>query len=136
MAKINVRSPYYIYKTQTNLESVILNVWIYSGTQGVRPAAATYSLSSVAVNEAVNYDIAELVRDYMTYNSEDYETPIVWVDYQINKTVGGEWISKTEWINKTVAKGIIDRHPGLRAWRMQGFLAKCALPHLQNYVST
>lgn len=90
MAKINVRSPYYVYKAQTNLESVILNIWIYSGTQtSSRPAAATYSLSSFAVNDAVNYDIAELVRDYMTYNSDDYETPIVWVDYQINKIVGG-----------------------------------------------
>ena len=100
MAKINVRSPYYVYKTQTNLESVILNIWIYSGTQGARPAAATYSLSSVAVNEAVNYDIAELVRDYMTYNSDDYETPVLWVDYQINKTVGGVTSSESIVLNK------------------------------------
>lgn len=95
MAKINVRSPYYIYKTETKLQSAVLNIWIYSGTQTTsRPAAATYSLSSFAINEAVNYEIAELVRDYMTYNADSYETPIVWVDYQLTKVVSG--VTSTE----------------------------------------
>ena len=90
MAKINVRSPYYVYLNESNLESAILSLWIYTGTQGTsRPVTATYILNSNAVNFTVNFEIAELVRDYMDYNAEDYETEIVWVDYQIRKIVAG-----------------------------------------------
>ena len=33
MAKINVRSPYYVYYNLSNLESATLKLWIYTGTQ-------------------------------------------------------------------------------------------------------
>jgi len=90
MAKINVRSPYYVYLNESNLESAILSLWIYTGTQGTsRPVTPTYILNSNAVNFTVNFEIAELVRDFMNYNAEDYETEIVWVDYQIRKDVAG-----------------------------------------------
>ena len=90
MAKINVRSPYYVYLNESNLESAILSLWIYTGTQGTsRPVTATYVLNSNAVNFTVNFEIAELVRDFMDYNAEDYETEIVLVDYQIRKIVAG-----------------------------------------------
>ena len=89
MAKINVRSPYYVYYNESNLESAILSLWIYTGIQGARPVTPTYILNSNAVNFNVNFEIAELVRDYMDYNAEDYETEIVWVDYQIRKIVAG-----------------------------------------------
>jgi hypothetical protein len=90
MAKINVRSPYYVYYNLNNLESATLSLWIYTGTQTTsRPVNATYVLSASAVNFTVNFEIAELVRDYMTYNADDYETEIVWVDYQIRRTVRG-----------------------------------------------
>ena len=89
MAKINVRSPYYVYLNESNLESANLSLWIYTGTQGTRPTKPTYVLNANAVNFTVNFEIAELVRDYMDYNAEDYETEIVWVDYQIRKIVAG-----------------------------------------------
>ncbi len=89
MAKINVRSPYYVYLNISKLESATLSLWIYTGTQGSRPVTATYVLNANAVNFTVNFEIAELVRDYMTYNADDYETEIVWVDYQITKLVSG-----------------------------------------------
>jgi len=90
MAKINVRSPYYVYFTASKLESAELSIWIYSGTQtGSRPVTPTYVLNALAVNSTVNFEIAELVKDYMTYEANEYETPIVWVDYQIRKVVSG-----------------------------------------------
>ena len=89
MAKINVRSPYYVYYNLNNLESATLKLWIYTGTQGSSPVTPTYVLSASAVNFTVNFEIAELVRDYMTYNADDYETEVVWVDYQITRTVSG-----------------------------------------------
>lgn len=88
MAKINVRSPHYVYLNESNLSFVELKIWIYTGTQGSRPTIPTYNVSAFAVNETVNFEISELVRDYMVYDSIDYQTPIVWVDYQIIKTVG------------------------------------------------
>ena len=76
MAKINVRSPYYVYFTASKLESAELSIWIYSGTQtGSRPVTPTYVLNALAVNSTVNFEIAELVKDYMTYEANEYETP-------------------------------------------------------------
>jgi len=89
MAKINVRSPYYVYSNISKLESATLSLWIYTGTQGVRPTTPTYVLNANAVNFTVNFEIAELIKDYMNYNANDYETEIVWVDYQITKLVSG-----------------------------------------------
>lgn len=92
MAKINARSPYYIYLNESGLTSASLSIWIYTGTQGSRPTIATYILDTTAVKNIVNIEIAELVRDYITYNADDYETEIVWVDYQIQKVVSGSVI--------------------------------------------
>lgn len=100
MAKINVRSPYYVYLNISKLESATLSLWIYTGTQGSRPVTPTYVLSASAVNFTVNFEIAELVRDYMTYNADDYETEIVWVDYQITKTVSGNTSTDPIALNK------------------------------------
>jgi len=100
MAKINVRSPYYVYLNESNLESATLSLWIYTGTQGARPVTPTYILNSNAVNFTVNFEIAELVRDYMDYNAEDYETEIVWVDYQIRKIVAGTSTDLTIVLNR------------------------------------
>ena len=89
MAKINVRSPYYVYLNETKLTFASIKIWIYTGTQGSRPTLETYNLSALAVNSTINFEIAELVKDYMTYDASEYETPIVWVDYEITKTVSG-----------------------------------------------
>jgi len=92
MAKINVRSPYYVYLNESKLESVTLSLWIYTGIQGTRPTAPTYFLNSNAVNFSVNFEISELIKDYMYFNAYDYETEIVWVDYRIAKVVSGNGI--------------------------------------------
>ena len=92
MAKINARSPYYIYLNESGLTSANLSIWIYTGTQTTsRPTIATYILDATAVKNIVNVEIAELVRDYITYNAD--ETEIVWVDYQIQKVVDGSVIA-------------------------------------------
>ena len=100
MAKINVRSPYYVYLNQSKLESATLSLWIYTGTQGSRPTTPTYILNANAVNSTVNFEIAELIKDYMDYNADDYETEIVWVDYQITKLVSGNISTDAIVLNK------------------------------------
>ena len=92
MAKINVRSPYYVYLNESNLTSATLSLWVYGGTKGSRPVTPTYTLKATAVNSTINFEISELVKDYMTYNALDYQTDIVWVDYRIAKIVSGSGI--------------------------------------------
>jgi hypothetical protein len=94
MSKINVRSPFYISITATNLTSCQLELFIYTGTRGVgatnndRPTSATYTLNSFAVNNVCTFEIAELVRDYFDNEFDgDYSTPIFWVDYRTTNTI-------------------------------------------------
>jgi len=97
MSKINVRSPFYISITATNLTSCQLELFIYTGDQADssasgasngRPATATYTLNSFAVNNICTFEIAELVRDYFDNEFDgDYATEIQWVDYRTTNTI-------------------------------------------------
>ena len=97
MSKINVRSPFYISITATNLTSCQLELFIYTGDQAAsgasgasngRPSAATYTLNSFAVNNVCTFEIAELVRDYFDNEFDgDYSTSIFWVDYRSTSTI-------------------------------------------------
>jgi hypothetical protein len=93
MSKINARSPFYISVTADNLTSCKLELFIYTGTQGVgatnndRPTTATYTLRSFAIDEVCVFEISELVRDYFTNSFDgDYATDILWVDYRTTET--------------------------------------------------
>jgi len=90
MSKINVRSPYYITTgTVTNLTSTQLELYIYQGEKtNDRPATATYTINSFAVENVCVFEIAELVRDYFTNAFDgDYATNIFWVDYRTTNTI-------------------------------------------------
>ena len=94
MSKINARSPFYISVTAENLTSCKLELFIYTGTQGVgatnndRPTTATYTLRSFAIDEVCVFEISELVRDYFTNSFDgDYATDIQWVDYRTTNTI-------------------------------------------------
>ena len=89
MSKINVRSPYYIYITEANLNSAKLELYVYTGTQGTR-GAIDYTINSTAVSNKITFEISELVRDYIENTfSGSYTSSAVWVDYQITRTVSG-----------------------------------------------
>jgi hypothetical protein len=89
MSKINVRSPYYISVTATNLTSCKLELFIYPDTRTTdRPATATYTINSFAVENVCVFEISELVRDYFTNAFDgDYATDIFWVDYRTTNTI-------------------------------------------------
>lgn len=88
MSKINVRSPYYVSVTATNLTSCKLELFIYTGTQTTnRPTTATYTLNSFAVENVSTFEISELVRDYFSNSfNGDYASEIQWVDYRTTET--------------------------------------------------
>jgi hypothetical protein len=89
MVKINVRSPYNINISETDLTSASIDIYIYTGTQGVdRAGNLKYTLNSTAYNEEVTFEISELVRDYLDITFDgSYTSQMVWVDYQITKVI-------------------------------------------------
>jgi len=96
MAKINVRSPYYISTTATNLTSARLQLYIYLGTQGTattfnsRPLKPTYTLESFSIQNVSVFEVAELVKDYIQNNFDgDYLTTNYWVDYRLTQYIQG-----------------------------------------------
>jgi len=97
MAKINARSPYYVSTGTVNgLTSTTLDLYIYTGTQGVggtfnsRPIKPTYSLQSFAVQNIAVIEISELVKDYFqnTFNGV-YQSDNYWVDYRTTNFING-----------------------------------------------
>jgi hypothetical protein len=95
MAKINVRSPYFINVSASNLTSAQLEIYIYTGTASSSwGGSVTYSLTSTAYSAKVSFEISELVRDYLTtgfdgeYNTTNLYSTIN-VDYRITKSISG-----------------------------------------------
>ena len=134
MAKINVRSPYFVNLATTNLTSAQIEIRIYvGGAETSWIANPQYTLTSTAINEKINFEIAELIKDYIpaafngTYpnsldTSEDYTT--MYVDYRI-----------TEYIS-TVAQTPVDTL-GVRAFYGYGFFEDGANPQLlQGYLQS
>lgn len=89
MSKVNARSPYYIHLNATNLTSVDMQLYIYTGTQ-ITNRSNLFILSSLAVNENVTFEIGEIVRDYILQTFDgDYISENVWVDYRTNSYING-----------------------------------------------
>jgi len=90
MAKINVRSPYFVSTNQSGMVSASIDIYIYTGVQTTdRPASPTYTLSSNAELGRVDFEISELVKDYMEMELDYANTSTiknnVWVDYQVTR---------------------------------------------------
>lgn len=96
---INTNSSYSVTKSDAQLESTTLYVWIYEGTQGVNTGGTidypTYELRATSVSyngtRATSFQIAPLVKDYVesTIANGTYQSGSVWVDYQLINTIGG-----------------------------------------------
>ncbi len=97
MSKINVRSPYFVNLQGTTLSSATLEIKIYTGGANTSwQGSPQYTLSSTVVNKNINFEIAELIKDYIpaafngTYpNSllaaDDNTT--VYVDYKLSEVL-------------------------------------------------
>lgn len=90
MAKINVRSPYYVSTSQSGMVSASIDIYIYTGVKTTdRPSSPTYTLSSNAVNARVDFEIADLVKDYIEMTLSYVNSPSilnnVWVDYVVTR---------------------------------------------------
>ena len=85
--KINVRSPYYIKVSDTDLEEAKLELFIYTGEENsAKPATANYTLikKELGTKNYVVFEISELVRDYLDIEfNGTYTSYTVWAEADI-----------------------------------------------------
>lgn len=93
--KINVRSPFYVKVATTPLVSVALDLYIWDGATGARPASAQYSFTKteVADNNYVVFEISEFVKDYLVTEYGNYSTNAVWVQWSATVDAGSPTFS-------------------------------------------
>ena len=97
MGKINVRSPYFIKLATPNLTTAKLEIKIYTGVANTTwTGSIQYTLNSTAVSAKVNFEISELVKDYIQteFNGSFPSTPVtiteattINVDYRTTETL-------------------------------------------------
>ena len=82
--KINVRSPFYLKATGTDLFTATLNLYIYTGTFVANASVANpkYTITKDAITSgSVVFEISELIRDYITITFDGtYKSQVVWVN--------------------------------------------------------
>ena len=83
--KINIKSPYKITDTASGLIYSQLEIYIYTGTQVATLTTPTYTLIATAIDEVAEFEISELIRDYIDNNFDGtYPTDnVVWVNYRV-----------------------------------------------------
>jgi hypothetical protein len=129
MAKINVRSPYFVNIFDANLASAKLDIEIYTGAEHTSPhtLSPTYTLTSTAAGQAgfyVNFEISALIKDYLATGFDGHYTPTtsihttINVDYQVTKTLTNN--------TSTVETAVL----GLRAFDGYGYFEEGANPQL------
>ena len=96
MSKINARSPYFIYFKDINLTSATLEIRIYEGfAETSWQGSPQYTLTSTTVGERITFEIAELIKDYITaeFNGNylgsagSGDDTTIYVDYRITKYI-------------------------------------------------
>lgn len=100
MPKINLRSPYYVTVTATDLTSARLELHLYTGTKNTDRTPVIYTMETVAINSEVVFEIAELAKDYLdSVFDGNYVAQNVWVDYRITEFILGEEGTPSAYIN-------------------------------------
>jgi len=129
MAKINVRSPYFVNLSTTNLTSAQIEIDIYFGSVNASwQSTPQYTLVSTAVNGKVNFEISELIKDYITAlfdgsfptsPATDSESTTIFVDYKTTETLSS---------GSPVATEVL----GLRAFYGYGYFEDGVNPSFDN----
>ena len=80
--KVNLRSPFYIKYTDTNLTTVSLSLYIYSGTVEADKGQPIYELRNdvIAGTDFVVFELSEFARDYFTHTFDGtYSSNTLWM---------------------------------------------------------
>ena len=71
-----------------SLKRIELELSVFTGTTSNAPSSATYFISKtiVTTHTKINFEVSELVKDYITHNfNNDYLSDVVWVKATANK---------------------------------------------------
>ena len=97
--KINVRSPFYLKVSQTNIATATLNLYIYTGTFVANASVANpkYTITKDVLTAGfIVFEVAELIRDYLEIEFDGtYSSQVVWVNAVITTTVSSGSASAT-----------------------------------------
>jgi len=128
MAKINIRSPYFINHTATNLTSTTLEIVIYFGIANTSFGTPQYTLVSTAINDKVNFEVSELIKDYID-TEFDGAFPSIPVDIEESTTIFVDYrITETTTSGTTVLTPVY----GVRAFYGYGYFEDGANPTFDN----
>ena len=135
MAKINVRSPYFVNLQGTTLLSATIEIRIYEGVAETSwQGNPQYTLTSTVVNKNINFEISELIKDYIPAafdggysqgSTGDFtRATTTLVDYRISEVLTTGALSPVDTL-------------GLRAFYGYGFFEEGANPQLlQGYLQS
>lgn len=89
MSKINTRSPYFIYVTNTNLTGVAIRLRIYEGENWSGGSnTKQYDLYATAIEEEVTFEVSEIVRTHISDVFDgNYTSNNLWLDYEITEQI-------------------------------------------------
>ena len=131
MGKINVRSPYFIKLATANLTTAKLEIKIYTGVANITwTGSIQYTLNSTAVSAKVNFEISELVKDYIQ-TEFDGSFPSTPVDITEATTINVDYRT-----TETLSSGspVVTTVFGERAFYGYGYFEEGDNPQLDNYV--
>jgi hypothetical protein len=83
--RVYLRSPYYVNLTRANLEKIVIDLYVYTGTLTTdKPADYQYRLYCTAFDGYAEIDISEFARDYIEVNFDgSYTTNSVWLEWDL-----------------------------------------------------
>ena len=128
MSKINVRSPYFVNLQGTTLLSATIEIRIYEGVAETSwQGNPQYTLTSTVVNKNINFEISELIKDYIPAafdggysqgsTGDLTRATTILVDYRISEVLTTGALSPVDTL-------------GLRAFYGYGFFEEGANPQL------
>ena len=82
---IQTRSPYHIFTPQTTKKLTTIDLWIYKGDRLLDvPNEPTYTLQSVNLSERNNFEVSELINDFIeqSFENSNYSTEGIWCKYR------------------------------------------------------
>ena len=90
MSKINIRSPYFVNIPDAFITSAVLDLYIYTGVSVATMDEVMYSIETDVYNGVVSFEISQLIADYVNIAFDgSFSSNVVWVNYQITKTIAG-----------------------------------------------
>jgi len=96
--RVYLRSPYYVNLSRANLEKIVVELYIYTGTLTTdKPADYQYYLYATAFDGYAEVDISQLAWDFININFDgDLVTNAVWLEWDLKYADVGDTTLTTQ----------------------------------------